>query len=147
MTIEAVGATSISVSDLDQAIDFYTRLLGFEEYRERLHIRGPAIEKIFGIPTAEGDVAFVRLGGFDLELFAFEAPDGFKKNPLRFTDTGGFSMSLRSGSFDDEYRRLKREGVSFKSEPVEYEGRIKVAVMCDPDGNCMQLTSWPAEEA
>ena len=145
MTIQAVGATSISVSNLERAVDFYTRLVGFAEYRDRLHIAGPAIETIFGIPTAEGDVAFVRLGDFNLELFAFEAPDGFKRNPLRFTDTGGFSMSLRSDSFDDEYRRLKAAGVNFKSEPVEYEGRIKVVVMCDPDGNCMQLTSWPTE--
>ncbi len=145
MTVQVFGAVSISVSDLDQAVDFYTRLVGFEESRERLHIKGPSIETIFGIPTAEGDVAFLRLGGVDLELFAFQSPDGFKQNPLRFTDTGGFSMSLRSDSFDEDYRRLKAEGVSFKSEPVDYEGRSRVVVMCDPDGNCMQLTALPAE--
>jgi hypothetical protein len=56
--VESVGMT---VSDLDRAVDFYTRVLGFEKLSE-VEVAGEAYEQLQGVFGLRMRVARLRLG-------------------------------------------------------------------------------------
>src|SRR5215213_1335756 len=62
--IESVGFT---VSDMDRAIDFYTRVLPFEKVSEQ-EIWGAGVEHLSGVFGARMRIARFRLGDETLEL-------------------------------------------------------------------------------
>jgi len=59
--------TSLTVSDLERSIAFYTENLGFR-VAERFEAKGEGIERITALPGAHLNIAFLTLGDFRLEL-------------------------------------------------------------------------------
>ena len=124
-----VHVVSISVGDQDQALEFYTHVLGF-------------IKK-FDIDMGNG----ARW----LTLVSPEQPDGAQvllepnaeypamkalKESL-INDGIPFTM-FEVENIDKEYHRLKELGVRFTQEPVNVEGAI-FAVFDDTCGNLIQI--------
>ncbi len=140
MAVQSVGHTAITVSDLDRSVAFYG-LLGFEDGGNRLHLEGEFIETLQAIPGAVMDAAVIRLGDYAMELIQYQSPPGYQRQPLRTSDVGGFHICLMVDSTDDEYARLKAEGVQFKSEVLDYKGGLRVVYFSDPDGNTLEMIS------
>lgn len=110
------------VADVDLAVDFYTRLLGF------------TIEKQFGHA-----MAIVRRDDFSLWLAgpassaARPMPDG------RAPQSGGWNrLVLTVAHLDDVVLHLREAGVTFRNDIVSGPGGRQI-VVDDPSGNAIEL--------
>jgi catechol 2,3-dioxygenase-like lactoylglutathione lyase family enzyme len=104
---------SFTVSDLDAAVDFYTRVLRFEH----IHTQAQSNEytrRLVGYPDADLRVAQLVVPGqprglstHDLELVQYLSPRG---------ERGDYNI-CNPGQAHLEYSRLVEAGVEFFSEP------------------------------
>ena len=62
MDLERIDHVAIVVKDLDESIDFYTKVMGME------------LDRILDLPEFKLKVAFVTKYGADIELMKFEDP-------------------------------------------------------------------------
>ena len=70
--VEAVGMT---VSDMDRAVDFYSKVLTFEKASDR-EVLGEDFESLQGVFGARMRIVRMRLGGEQIELTEYMAPRG-----------------------------------------------------------------------
>jgi catechol 2,3-dioxygenase-like lactoylglutathione lyase family enzyme len=110
------------VTNVDEALSFYTQLLGFEE-RERW---GSA----FAI-VAHGDLT-LWLSGPETSA-AKPMPDGRQPEP------GGWNrLVIETDALESLVEKLKAAGVPFRNEPLSGPGGTQVLVE-DPSGNPIEL--------
>lgn len=122
-----IVVTSVLVDDQEKALDFYTRVLGFQ--------------KKMDVPMGEHRW---------LTVTSPDAPDGVELllEPSAHPAAGPFKQALvedgipfTSFGVDDveaEYRRLVDLGVRFTQPPTEF-GNVKTAVLDDTCGNLIQI--------
>ena len=120
--IRGLHGVRYQTRDVQRAIDFYTRYLGFQ----RGHAHLPAF-------------ATVSLGGFDLLLSGTGAsgsrplPDGRRQEP------GGWNrIVLHVTDLDAEIARLRPAGVKFRNEMESGPAGRQIQIE-DPDGNPIEL--------
>lgn len=122
-----ISVTSVFVDDQDKALDFYTRVLGFEPKDN------------------------IPLGEFSwLTVVSPEAPDGTELllEPDQHPAARAYKEALVADGIpatqfevDDvraEYDRLLGSGVRFTTEPTQM-GNVTLAVLDDTCGNLIQL--------
>ena len=115
---------SFTVSDLDGAVDFYTRLLGFHCVH-RQEQRNEYTSRLVGFSDAHLHVAQLAIEGqprgvstHDLELVQYLAPrpgDGYGER--RICDPGQPHLALAVEDIHERYTELSRAGVEFFSPP------------------------------
>ncbi len=115
--ITGIGHLCIGVSDLDRAVDFYTKTLGFE-LGERRNINGRTLVNL-RVP-GEGD------GATMLELYFNPAEPG----------AGLRHVGLIVEDVWKAAAQLKEMGVTFHRDPPspDAEGAPAIAFFRDPDG-------------
>lgn len=105
----------VSVPDLDAAIAWYGRVLGF------------ALEKQFFIPPARARAAMVRKGPLRFELFEPEdgnpLPDGRSHPPSDIRTHGNKHVAFRIASLDDFLAEMAGLGVDVPFVVREEFGR------------------------
>jgi len=74
-TVQAVGPIGVTVSDMDRAVDFYTRVLSFEKMSD-IEVTGSEYEHLQGVFGVRMRVVALRLGDESLELTEYLAPKG-----------------------------------------------------------------------
>jgi catechol 2,3-dioxygenase-like lactoylglutathione lyase family enzyme len=122
-----IYVTSVFVEDQAKALDFYTRVLGFELKHD--------------IPVGEHRWLTVvekdNPEGTELLLEPSEHPavKPFKDALVR---DGIPATSFKVDDLDAEFDRLRDVGVEFTQSPVE-AGAVKMAVLNDTCGNLIQL--------
>jgi len=115
------GATNVdhiayTVPDLDQAVAFFTEVVGAELiYREGpvQDPHGDMMSRQLGVhPRAVAHIAMLRLGPVtNLELFEYEAPDQSRVLPAN-SDWGGHHLAIHVTDLDAAVRYLRgRPGV------------------------------------
>ncbi len=111
----ASGNATVMVSDMDRAIDFYTRVLGLK------------------LTTRVGsDWAEVETPGLAIGLH----PAGHGPKP---GTAGAISLGFDvEGSIETAMRTLEQRGVRFQG-PVVDNDPVKLAFFGDPDGNPLYL--------
>jgi catechol 2,3-dioxygenase-like lactoylglutathione lyase family enzyme len=122
--MEAVETVNVRymVDDVQEAIDFYTKHLGFTV--------------LTSFPPAFADV---ELGNLRLLLSGPQSsagrpmPDGAQPGP------GGWNrIHLLTSDLDAEIERLRGEGVPFRNEVVTGPGGSQILIQ-DPSGNVIEL--------
>ena len=138
--IHGIDHTAISVPDLDEAVDFYTNVLGFEVESESGWPRGAKrVDQLVGLPDSSSKVAMVRLGDTRIEIFEYASPTPNVRDPgLRVCDHGITHFCLRVTGIEDEHARLEAAGVEFNGPPVDVGSSICVYGR-DPFGNVIEL--------
>ena len=91
----AVDAVNMTVSDLNRAVDFYTRVLYFEKISDT-EVAGESFEHLEGVFGLRMRVARLRLGDEYIELTEYLAPKGFLFRVSCAVTTGPFSISPSS---------------------------------------------------
>src|SRR4051812_20858889 len=105
--VSSVDSIGITVSDLDRAVDFYTRVLTFEKESER-EVAGTDYEHLFGVFGMRMRVARLKLGGEHIELMQFLAPRG-RPTPADFhsNDVWFQHVAIIVTNMDEAYARLR----------------------------------------
>lgn len=119
------------VSDLDQSIDFYTRVMGFDLIRR--WEEGPElVEKGMDVPGAHLELAQLQGYGCTLELMQYLKSSG-SAQPIAPNHIGLGHISLGLADFPAFAQRLQGLGVPFVSE-VTKVGMGQWVFVQDPDG-------------
>jgi catechol 2,3-dioxygenase-like lactoylglutathione lyase family enzyme len=123
-TLQNIGVTMFTVSDVDAALAWYTEKLGFE---------------------VRADVTFGEDGG---NRWLEVAPPGsvarLSLNPPMNSTPGGGSIGVETPDVMGEYARLKEtEGVRIANEPMDMAGAPKMFSVTDPDGNYLWIVETP----
>jgi len=131
----SIGHVHLKVSNLEKALDFYCRVLGFE------------ITQQFG-----DQVAFISAGGYHhhLALNTWESSDG---PPPARNATGLFHLAIlypTRTALAEAFRRLTDAGISI--DGASDHGVSEALYLRDPDGNGIELcwdrpeSEWPRDE-
>ena len=119
--------TSIFVDDQDRALDFYTRVLGFEPRQDVP--AGGARWLTVGAPGEAGGVELLLEPAGHPAVAPFT--EALVADGIPFT-------SFAVDSVEDEYQRLLDLGVVF-SQPPTRMGPVTTAVFSDTVGNLIQI--------
>jgi catechol 2,3-dioxygenase-like lactoylglutathione lyase family enzyme len=121
-TVSGYSHIAISVTDLDEARDFYCDLLGFEVL--------PRPD--FGFPGL-----WLRVGLLQLHLGVVdEAPSAGPGFPH-------FALYVPTDEFDATIESVRAAGVKMLGEPssrVDFGTPVRAAFITDPSGNVIELT-------
>lgn len=149
--VEGVASIGMTVSDLDQSIEFYTSVLGFK-LEDTEEYTGEAYERLTGVFGARGRVARLRLGQESLELTQFVSPEG-KPYPAdsRSNDRWFQHVALVVTDMDRAYTHLRANRVRHSSSGPQTlpswnkdAGGISAFYFKDPDGHVLEAIHFPA---
>jgi catechol 2,3-dioxygenase-like lactoylglutathione lyase family enzyme len=152
-----VDHTGIVTNDIQRLYNFYTKLPGVKVTSELDTYSGELIDRLNGYKNAKVKMFNIQIGGDvgtehnystgKVEFIEFIDPPGEKLN-LANNAGGNAHLSLITDSIEDDFARLKGEGVSFSCEPqeVDFGGElqgVKVVYFKDPDGRPVELMQFP----
>jgi len=148
--ITAVDSVAVTVSDLDRAVDFYSKVLTFEKVADR-EVSGEAYEHLFGVFGLRVRVARMRLGDEYLELQQFLTPRG-RPVPLdsRSDDHWFQHVAIIVSDMSAAYARLRSFNVEHASSSPQRlpdwnpnAGGIEAFYFRDPDGHNLEVLKFP----
>jgi catechol 2,3-dioxygenase-like lactoylglutathione lyase family enzyme len=148
--IKSVDSIGITVSDLDRALDFYTKVLPFEKISEA-EVYGPEYEHLFGVFGLRVRIARLKLGNEFIELIDYLAPEG-KPYPvdMRSNDQWFQHIAIIVSDMERAYELLRQHKVQHASTGPQRlpdwnknAGGIKAFYFRDPDGNHLEILWFP----
>jgi len=151
--ISAVDSVALTVSDLDRASDFYSKVLTFEKVADR-EVAGGPYERLFGVPGLRVRSVRMRLGDEYLELQQFLAPRG-RPVPIdsRSNDRWFQHVAIIVSDMNAAYARLQSFNVEQASSAPQRlpdwnpnAGGIEAFYFRDPDGHNLEVLQFPADK-
>jgi catechol 2,3-dioxygenase-like lactoylglutathione lyase family enzyme len=148
--VESVGFT---VSDMDRAIDFYTRVLPFEKISDK-EVWGPEFEHLSGIFGARVRVARFRLGGEILELTEYLNSNG-RPVPVdsRSNDKWFQHIAIIVSDMDRAFEVLRKNKIRFAStapqtlpQTIPAAEGIRAFYFKDFDNHVLEILEFPEDK-
>ncbi|MDX2130524.1 MAG: VOC family protein [Planctomycetota bacterium] len=148
--VTAVESIGITVGDLDRAVDFYTRVLGFEKASEH-EFAGEAIEHLTGVFPARVRTARLRLGQESIELTDYLAPEGRPiPDDSRSNDRWFQHIAIVVSDMPRAYAHLRAHAVRHASSGPQTlpdwnpnAGGISAFYFKDPEGHVLEVIHFP----
>ncbi len=141
--LKSMFHTGFVVRDIDQTIDFYTKVMGLRLVG-RTERTGDFASQLLGFRDAHIKGAFVELGdGHQLELIQYINPPVGEAH-LRLNDAGASHLAFFVENIEEFYADKSRRGLTFNSEPASLfgdDGKLlrKALYARDPDGNWLEF--------
>lgn len=132
---------SFTVSDIEQSVDWFERVLGLElVHRQRQENAYTRV--LVGMPDAVLEVALLRVPGVSsghsnhhVELLQYVSPIGAEARQMPSNDVGASHLALMVTDIHQRFERLREQGVVFRGPPVEItEGTNKGGFACYFEG-------------
>jgi catechol 2,3-dioxygenase-like lactoylglutathione lyase family enzyme len=148
--VESVGLT---VSDMDRALDFYTRVLPFEKVTD-VETWGSEIEHLSGVFGARVRAVRLKLGDEVLELTEYLTPQG-RPVPAdsRGNDRWFQHVAIIVSNMDKAYAHLRANKVRHASTApqtlpayITAAAGISAFYFRDPDGHFLEILSFPPDK-
>jgi len=149
--VDAIDSVSMTVSDLDRSVDFYTRVLSFQKISET-EVAGDEYERLQGVFGLRMRIARLKLGGESIELVEYLAPRGLPI-PLdsRSNDRWFQHIAIIVSDVDRAYQVLRQNRVEHASPGPQRlpdwntnAAGIKAFYFKDPDGHPLEILQFPA---
>jgi len=149
--VQAVDAIGMTVSDMDRALDFYTKVLTFEKVSD-VEVAGDEYEHLYGVFGLRIRVVRLQLGDEAIELTDYLAPEG-RPIPvdMRSNDKWFQHIAIVVSDMDKAYQRLRDFKVQHASTgpqriPDWNKGAagIRAFYFRDPDGHHLEIIYFPA---
>jgi catechol 2,3-dioxygenase-like lactoylglutathione lyase family enzyme len=139
---------NLIVRDLDEMLDFYRNVLGFEVMVES-EIADEAFCQGSGLPDASVKMASLQLPGSDFRVKMFQSDYKSRKTTEEDSIFGnGYrQIGFLVKNLEQAYIQLMNQGVPFVSPPVSVTepGHFTGSRLCylrDPEGNLIELNEW-----
>ncbi|HKQ12495.1 MAG TPA: VOC family protein [Steroidobacteraceae bacterium] len=148
--VAAIDSIGITVDDMDRAVDFYTKVLGFEKLDTR-EVAGEQYEHLYGVFGLRLAITTLRLGGERIELMQFVAPRG-RPEPAdsKSNDRWFQHIAIIVSDMDRAYAWLREHKVEHASSGPQLlpawnpnAGGIAAFYFRDPDGNHLEVLHFP----
>src|SRR5215469_8351231 len=148
--VTAVDSVAVTVSDMDRAVDFYTRVLTFEKVADR-EVAGEQYEHLFGVFGGRVRAVRLRLGDEQLELLQFLAPRGRPVPADSRSNDGWFQhIAIIVSDMNAAYARLRSFNVEHASSGPQRlpdwnpnAGGIEAFYFRDPDEHNLEVLAFP----
>jgi catechol 2,3-dioxygenase-like lactoylglutathione lyase family enzyme len=149
--VQAVDAIGMTVSDMDRALDFYTKILAFEKISD-VEVAGNEYEHLYGVFGLRLRVVRLKLGDEFIELTDYLAPEG-RPIPvdMRSNDKWFQHIAIVVSDMDKAYQHLRAFKVQHASTgpqriPDWNKGAagIRAFYFRDPDGHHLEIIYFPA---
>ena len=148
--VQAVAGVAITVSDVDRAVEFYTRVLRFE-VRDVSEVAGAPYERLLEVPGLRLRVARLRLGAESIELTEFREPRGRPvPEDSRSNDRWFQHVAIVVGDMDQAYAWLQRHRVEHVSPTPQRlpdwnpgAAGIRAFYFKDLDGHPLEIIQYP----
>jgi len=151
--IQGVDAVGITVSDMDRAIDFYSKVLTFEKVSDT-EVAGENYEQLEGVFGLRMRVVKMKLGDEAIELTEFLAPKGI---PIpvdsRSNDRWFQHIAIIVSDMDKAYASLRQMKVEHASsgpqklpEWNKSAAGISAFYFKDPDGHPVEILQFPPDK-
>ncbi|HEY6400708.1 MAG TPA: VOC family protein, partial [Blastocatellia bacterium] len=121
VAISSVAHTGITVSSLDEALDFWVNVLGFKHLYTWNFENTPFIEKLVGVPGTAMSLAMVKGYGHSIELLEYQAPADHKVIKPRSCDVGSVHIGLYIDDMDTALARVTEAGWMPVADPQTVE--------------------------
>jgi len=140
---------SFTVSDIEEATDWFVRVLGLElVHRQRQD--NAYTRELVGMPDAVLEVAQLQVPGVPparsthmLELVEYVTPRGRGAQTLPTNDAGAAHLALMVTDIHSRHRRMVEQGVRFKNPPVAITAGANEGgwscYLLGPDGITLEL--------
>lgn len=147
----------VTVPDLDSAVAFYVKVLGFRPAPARFTSSGPQAAQLSGY-AARGDedptheVAFLRKGGFFLELVTFRTGEpGPERIPMKHYGFQHLALSVldvdATLALAEEHGGQRVPERRIQLALGDDAASITIAFCADPAGNLIELVGHPDQAA
>jgi catechol 2,3-dioxygenase-like lactoylglutathione lyase family enzyme len=149
--VASIDSIGITVDDMDRAVEFYTKVLGFEKLDLR-EVAGEPYERLYGVFGMRLAVATLRLGEERIELMQFIVPRG-RPEPVdsKSNDRWFQHVAIIVSDMDRAYAWLREHKVEHASTGPQLlpawnpnAGGISAFYFRDPDGNHLEVLHFPA---
>lgn len=147
----------IMVGDMDQAVEFYTEVLGLRVIMHNTKVieeRESAIGRMCIAVFGEGFEGFniahlVTTDGIGVELFEMKKRD--QRHDLNFARLGIFHFCLQTDDFESVMQKTEQYGGKVRMDVMRYHPEddtkpAKMVYLEDPFGNLFELYSHSYEE-
>ena len=146
----AVDSVDMTVSDMDRAVDFYSRVLSFKKVRDT-EVAGETYETLEGVFGVRMRVVRMQLGDEFIELTEYLAPKG---RPItagaRSNDRSFQHIAIIVSDMDKAYAWLRQNKVEYASSGPQRlpnwnsnASGIKAFYFKDPDGHPLEILQFP----
>jgi catechol 2,3-dioxygenase-like lactoylglutathione lyase family enzyme len=151
--VSGVDAIGITVSDMDRAVDFYSRVLTFEKVSD-VEVFGDSYEHLQGVFGVRERVVRMRLGDEFIELTEYLAPKG-RPIPVdsRSNDRWFQHIAIIVSDMDKAYKRLREYKVEHASSGPQRlpdwnknAGGIWAFYFKDPNGHPVEVLQFPPDK-
>ena len=148
--VDGVDAIGITVSDMDRAVDFYSRVLTFEKVSD-VEVAGDEYEHVTGVFGLRIRIVRMRLGDESIELTEYLAPKG-RPIPVdsRSNDRWFQHIAIIVSDMDKAYRLLRQNKVEHASSGPQRlpdwnknAAGISAFYFKDPDGHPVEVLQFP----
>jgi catechol 2,3-dioxygenase-like lactoylglutathione lyase family enzyme len=149
-TVSRIESVGFTVSDMDKAINFYTRVLPFEKISDK-EIWGTEFEHLTGVFGSRARVVRMKLGSETIELTEYLTPQG-RPVPAdsRSNDHWFQHIALIVSDMDKAFATLKANKVRFAStgpqtlpEYITAAAGIKAFYFKDLDDHVLEILQFP----
>jgi lactoylglutathione lyase family protein len=145
----------ISVTDLEKAVDFYSKVFGFYVIMPPTTIRqddsaiGQMCDDVFGKGWDYFRIAHLSTGeGIGIELFEFKNAER-RENNFEYWKTGIFHFCVKDPDVEGLIKRIEEHGGRMRMEKVRYyypgEKPYRMVYCEDPFGNIVEIYSHSYE--
>jgi catechol 2,3-dioxygenase-like lactoylglutathione lyase family enzyme len=150
LRVSRVDAVGFTVSDMDRAVDFYTRVLPFTKTGD-VDVIGRPFELLSGVFGAAARIVRLQLGDERIELTQYRAPRGRPIPDDHRPNDGAFQhIAIIVRDIDAAYAHLRRHGVEHASSGPQRlpdwnpnAGGIKAFYFRDPDRHFLEILQFP----
>lgn len=149
--VSSIDSIGITVADMDRAVEFYTKVLGFEKLDVR-EVAGERYERLYGVFGMRLAITTLRLGDERVELMQFIVPHG-RPEPVdsKSNDRWFQHVAIIVSDMDRAYAWLREHKVEHASTGPQLlpawnpsAGGISAFYFRDPDGNHLEVLHFPA---
>jgi catechol 2,3-dioxygenase-like lactoylglutathione lyase family enzyme len=149
MEIKATHHFGLTVSNLARSLEFYEKMFGLvPEFIA--HGQGDELSRAVGVPEANLNFAFLRVGNGTVELLEYDN-DRQLSHGKRNCDVGAPHLCFDVPDIDAAYADLLAKGADFYSEPLRItDGPLAgcaFAYLRDPDGLTLEIFQSAADGA
>ena len=152
-SVEKIESVGFTVSDMDRAIDFYTRVLSFEKVSDK-EVWGESFERLAGVFGARVRIVRLKLGSEILELTEYLNSTG-RPIPVdsRSNDRWFQHIAIIVSDMDKAFEILRKNKVRFASgspqtlpQTIPAAAGIKAFYFKDFDDHVLEILQFPEDK-